>query len=131
MNEAVLRRESTYVDLVLWALQRYPDEVAIIDGDEQLTYRQVADRMSQLVSALGKLGFARGNGLMVLSGNMIESLLVGLAVRCLGAWSGALHPLGSVDDRRSSWRTPRHSASCSTRASTRRTRRRSRNGCRR
>jgi len=36
---------------------------------------------------------------MVLSGNRADSLLVGLAARMLGAWSGALHPLGSTEDQ--------------------------------
>ena len=96
---SVLRREASYLDLTLWALDRFPDRVAIVDGDVQLTYRQVRDRLAQLAAALDKLGFTRGNGLMVLSGNMIESLLVGLAVRALGSWSGALHPMGSVEDQ--------------------------------
>ncbi len=99
VNDQVLRRDATYVDLVLWALERYPDHVAIVDGDVELTYAQVRDRISQLASALAKLGFGRGNGLMVLAGNMTEPLLVGLAVRTLASWAGALHPLGAVDDQ--------------------------------
>jgi fatty-acyl-CoA synthase len=95
----VLRREASFLDLVLWALDRFPDRVAIVEDDRQLTYRQVRDRLSQLATALAKLGFGRGNGLMTLAGNQAEALLAGLAVRTLGCWAGALHPLGSVDDQ--------------------------------
>ena len=94
-----LRREATYVDLLLWALDRFPDRVALIEGEREVTYREVRDRISQLATALGRLGFERGNGVMVLSGNLAEALLVGLAVRTLGSWQGALHPLGSVEDQ--------------------------------
>src|SRR3954471_12711580 len=95
----VLRREASFLDLVLWALDRFPDRVAIVEDERELTYRQVRDRLSQLSMALDKLGFGRGNGLMVLSGNQAEALFVSLAVRTLGSWAGALHPLGSADDQ--------------------------------
>src|SRR5207244_2082464 len=94
-----LRAEASFLDLTLWALRRFPDRIAIVEDDRQLTYRDVSDRLSQLAGALGDRGFARGNGLMVLAGNRADALLVGLAVRMLGAWSGALHPLGSADDQ--------------------------------
>src|SRR5207237_678662 len=84
---------------MLWALRRFPDRVALVDDDRQLTYREVADRIAQLAVALAERGFARGNGLMVLAGNHADALLIGLAVRTLGAWSGALHPLGSAEDQ--------------------------------
>src|SRR6266542_5950358 len=95
----VLRREASCLDLVLWALDRFPDRVAIVEGGRERTYRQVRDRLSQLAGALGRMGFGRGNGLMVLSGNEAEALFVSLAVRTLGSWAGALHPLGSPDDQ--------------------------------
>src|SRR4029079_10217344 len=95
----VLRREATFLDLVLWALDRFPDRVAIVEEDRELTYRHVRDRLSPLSTAPVKLGFGRGNGLMVLSGNQAEALFVSLAVRTLGSWAGALHPLGSADDQ--------------------------------
>jgi fatty-acyl-CoA synthase len=95
----VLRREASFLDVALWALDRFPDRVAIVEEDRELTYRDVRDRLTQLAGALGKLGFGLGNGLMVLSGNRAEALFVGLAVRALGSWAGALHPLGSPDDQ--------------------------------
>ena len=96
--DQVVRREQTYVDLVLWALGRYPERIAIVDGDRRLTYREVADRVSQLSGVFSEIGIARGNGLMVLSGNVAEALLVGVAARVVGGWQGALHPMGSASD---------------------------------
>jgi fatty-acyl-CoA synthase len=98
-RDAQLRRDVSYLDLTLWALRRFPDRVALIEDDRQLTYRDVEGRIAQLAGALAERGFTRGNGLMVLAGNNVDALLIGLAVRALGAWSGALHPLGSAEDQ--------------------------------
>lgn len=91
-------RGQTYVDLVRWALGRYPERIAIVDGDRRMTYRDVADRVSQLCGAFSEIGIARGSGLMVLSGNVAEALLVAVAARMVGGWHGALHPMGSASD---------------------------------
>ena len=63
----VLRREASFLDMVLWALDRFSDSVAIVENDRELTYRDVRDRLAQLAGALHKLGLGRGNGLVVLS----------------------------------------------------------------
>jgi fatty-acyl-CoA synthase len=94
-----LRPEQTYVDAVLWAFDRYPDRVALIDGERTITYAKARDRVAQLVGALARLGFGKGSGLLVLAGNHPDSLLVGVAVRALGGRAGALHPLGSAEDQ--------------------------------
>jgi fatty-acyl-CoA synthase len=99
MSDIELRSEASYIDLTVWALERFSDRIAIIEGGEELTYRQVADRISQYAGALVALGFGPGRGLMVLSGNRSDALLVGLAARSIGCWAGSLHPLGSVDDQ--------------------------------
>jgi fatty-acyl-CoA synthase len=94
----LLRPEPSYVDLMLWALDRFPDRIALVEEGCALTYSEVRDRMSQLAGALQTRGFGRGNGLMVLSGNAADPLLVSLAVRTLGCWQGSLHPMGSAED---------------------------------
>jgi fatty-acyl-CoA synthase len=99
VTDTDLRREASIIDLAAWALDRFADRVAIIDGDKELTYRDLRDRISQYAGALSALGFGPGKGLMVLSGNRADALLVGFAARSLGCWSGSLHPLGSVDDQ--------------------------------
>ena len=99
MTDDAMRPEPSYVDLVLWALDRFPDRVALVEESRELTYREVRDRISQLAGALRARGFGHGNGLMTLSGNASDALLVGLAVRTLGSWQGSLHPMGSADDQ--------------------------------
>jgi fatty-acyl-CoA synthase len=94
-----LRPGTTFIDLVLWALDRFPERVAIVEDGRKITYRQARDQIARLAGALAGRGFGRGTGLMVLAGNTADSLFAGLAVRTLGAWSGALHPLGSADDQ--------------------------------
>jgi fatty-acyl-CoA synthase len=99
VTDPALRRDASFVDLAVWALERFDDRVAIVEGEREMTYRQVADRISQYAGALAALGFGPGKGLMVLSGNRADALFIGFAARALGCWAGALHPLGSVDDQ--------------------------------
>ncbi len=99
MTDDAMRPEPSYVDLVLWALDRFPERIALVEENRELTYREVRDRISQLAGALRARGFGHGNGLMTLSGNASDALLVGLAVRTLGSWQGSLHPMGSADDQ--------------------------------
>ena len=99
MTDDEMRPEPSYVDLVLWALDRFPERIALVEENRELTYREVRDRISQLAGALRARGFGHGNGLMTLSGNASDALLVGLAVRTLGSWQGSLHPMGSADDQ--------------------------------
>jgi fatty-acyl-CoA synthase len=94
-----LRRESTLADLSLWALDRFPDRVAIVQDDRQWTYREVRGRVSQLMAVLAARGFGRGHGLVQLSGNNAESLFVLFAAAALAGRQGSLHPLGSLDDQ--------------------------------
>ena len=93
-----LRREPTFIDLFVWALERFPDRIAFIEGDTTTTYAQARVRISQLARALQARGFGPNTGVMTLSGNRADALLAGMALRCLGGWSGALHPLGSAED---------------------------------
>jgi fatty-acyl-CoA synthase len=93
-----LRREPTFIDLFVWALERFPDRVAFVEGENVMTYAQARARISQLARALETRGFGPNTGLMTLSGNRADALLAGMASRCLGGWSGALHPLGSAED---------------------------------
>lgn len=93
-----LRAGSTQTSLTIWALERFPDRVALVDGPRSWTGREVLARMAQYVALFDALGFTRGTGLMVLAPNSAESLIATLAVRASGAWASALHPLGSVGD---------------------------------
>jgi fatty-acyl-CoA synthase len=98
-STSMLQGEATFVDLALWALARFPDSVAFIEDGGPTTYREALDAISRYAQELSDRGYGPGEGLVVLSGNRADALLCGLAVRALGAWSSALHPLGSTEDQ--------------------------------
>ena len=63
------------------AAQRYPDRVAVIDGDIRLTYRALNARIDSLALALRALGVGRGDRVAVLQANNHQFMeaLVGIA----------------------------------------------------
>src|SRR5204863_266662 len=62
----------TIGEMIVHAIDRYPDRVAFIDGDARMTYRALGDRISQAISAFRALGLVRGDCVVQLSGNRPE-----------------------------------------------------------
>ncbi|HKU95872.1 MAG TPA: AMP-binding protein [Vineibacter sp.] len=89
---------TTYADMMVSGLDRFPDRVALIDGAERVTYRDLKARVSQTGQALQRLGLRRGDGLAQLSNNRIAAVVTQLAAYLLGLRYTPLHPLGSPDD---------------------------------
>lgn len=85
-------------DLIVQALARHPDRIAIIDDQKQLTYRQLARRIGQAMSAFTALGLKRGDGVVQLAGNRGDVFVVMAAVYLLGLRSISLHGMGGLDD---------------------------------
>jgi fatty-acyl-CoA synthase len=56
-------------DFLTRARRLYPDKVAIVDGDERFTYRQLQERVDRLSNALLDLGLERGDRVCILSPN--------------------------------------------------------------
>lgn len=75
----------TIADLVDEMAARYPDQEAIVYGDERLTYAQMRGQVHRLAKGLYKLGVRRGDKVALLMGNQTEWLLVDFAVTLLGA----------------------------------------------
>jgi fatty-acyl-CoA synthase len=89
---------SSYADILVSALRRFPERTALIDGSAILSYRDLSARISQVMRALKKLGLKRGDGLAQLSHNSAASAVTQLACYVLGIRYVPLHPLGSADD---------------------------------
>ena len=64
------------------ALSLWPDEPAVMCGSETLTYRDVADRVGRLATALANLGIEPGDRVAVLHRN---------CHRMLETYFGAVH----------------------------------------
>ncbi|MCW5729390.1 MAG: AMP-binding protein [Alphaproteobacteria bacterium] len=93
-----LYRGCSMGDLLLHAIRRFPDRVLMVHGGRQITYRDFARTLSQLLQALESLGLRRGDGLVQLSANRPEAFMVQCACYMLGLRYTPLHPLGSVED---------------------------------
>jgi long-chain acyl-CoA synthetase len=75
---------------------RYADRLAVLDGPERLTYRELGERARRFASGLRRLDIAPGARIVLLSGNRAEFLVVDSALFVGGyvrvAPSNRLHP---------------------------------------
>lgn len=98
MTSGDVHTPATYGAMLANALDRFPDRIALVDGPLQLSYRALADRLSQMAQALGQIGLTAGDGLAQLSSNCVDAVVVQLTCYLLGIRYVPLHPLGSADD---------------------------------
>ncbi|TYQ09712.1 UNVERIFIED_ORG: acyl-CoA synthetase (AMP-forming)/AMP-acid ligase II [Gordonia westfalica J30] len=64
---------------------RFPDRIAVIDGDRRVTHQELARRVRSVAHALQSMGVGRGDIVAVLLYNRIEFLEVMLAANRIGA----------------------------------------------
>ena len=84
--------------LLLRAIQRGGDQIALVDGDRSLTYRELGRRAGSLAAAFEAMGLEPGAALAQLSKNSLEAAVVIVAAFLAGLRYTPLHPLSSVDD---------------------------------
>ena len=77
--------------------RQFPDKVALICGDERLTYRQIEERANQLAHALIAAGVERGDRVVTVLPNSIESVLAIFATLKAGAVFVVLNPTTKAD----------------------------------
>lgn len=85
-------------DLLIHALNRFPDRIAIREGDSEITYQGLQDAISRYCQALAGLGLRKGDRVGLLSGNRPEVVFVNFALGLLGCCLVPLHPKGSLRD---------------------------------
>ena len=100
LRMAELRDPVTFCDLTLTALRRHAQREAFRQDGKSLTCAEVEEQISRMVALLGDRGFARGQGVGVLSPNRPEVFVVQTAPLFAGGRYTALHPLGSIEDHR-------------------------------
>src|ERR1700734_1994464 len=71
-------------DLATRSAARNPRQVAIVDGERRLTYRQFNEAANRLAHGLSSLGYGRGDALALMSGNSAEFLITYFACARLG-----------------------------------------------
>jgi fatty-acyl-CoA synthase len=97
-REPALSLGTTVSDLQLAALRRYPDQTALVVGDERFSYGEMAERISQVAQLFTSAGLKRGDGLAILSNNRVEVIFANWAAQSLGMRYTPLHPKGSEED---------------------------------
>ncbi len=95
-----LYRGSTYFDLILQGLRRWPEREAIVDaGGEALTYAALEERIWRTARALRDAGLTAGDGVAQLAANRVDTFVTMAAVLANGMRYTPLHPLGSLEDQ--------------------------------
>jgi fatty-acyl-CoA synthase len=56
-------------DFLTRAVRLYPEKIAVVDGDQRFSYRDLAERVDRLSNALLELGLERGDRVCILSPN--------------------------------------------------------------
>lgn len=98
MNASLLYGTATLAELLIAAMRRHARKIAFLDERGDITYQELAARVSQTVSLFEQLGLQRGDAVVQLAGNRVETFVVMMACYVFGAHSVALHPLGGDDD---------------------------------
>jgi len=71
-------------DLLTRSAARSPRQLAIVDGERRLTYREFNDAVNRLAHGFAGLGYARGDAVALMSGNRPEFLITYFACAKLG-----------------------------------------------
>lgn len=87
-------------ELYVRAVKRFPDRVALIDSEEEISYREMGERMSQFASVLYDCGLEPGSAIAQLSSNRVDAVCMLAAASMIGLRYTPLHPLGSESDQK-------------------------------
>ncbi len=90
----------TVGDMLLTAIARHGDRVALVDGQRAFTYRQLGAAIRQAIATLRAAGLQRGDTVAQLSGNRCEMFAVMAAAYVAGFRSVTLNPSSGLSDHR-------------------------------
>ena len=100
MADQRLYQGSTYFDLILQGLRRWPEREAIVDATGLgLSYAQLEQRIWQIARVLRDAGLKPGDGVAQLAANRVDTFATMAAVLANGMRYTPLHPMGSLEDQ--------------------------------
>jgi fatty-acyl-CoA synthase len=100
MTDNSLYQGSTYVDLILQGLRRWPQWEAIVDASGLgFTYAELEKRIWQIARVLRDAGLRSGDGVAQLAANRVDTFATMAAVLANGMRYTPLHPMGSLEDQ--------------------------------
>src|SRR5260370_14908700 len=88
----------TATTMVLRALARFPDRMAVVWDGGALHYRAASSLIGRLQAAMVAAGLSQGQTVAFLSANSAETWCAGVAASGLGLVTTWLHPLSAPDD---------------------------------
>src|SRR5713101_3048829 len=74
----------TLFQLLCEQAERFPERIAVICGERQATYRDLADAAGRIAAALRAAGFGHGERIGMLINNRLEWLETGFGAAALG-----------------------------------------------
>jgi len=89
----------TMGELFVRAVKRFPDRIALVDATQQITYREMGERMARYAAVLLGAGLKAGDGAAQLSANRVDAVCVIAAIAMAGLRYTPLHPLSSEADQ--------------------------------
>jgi amino acid adenylation domain-containing protein len=89
------------IDFLLQAAQEAPDAVALVGGSRRIQYRELASRAEALAGELKRRGLRRGDRVVLLAANEIDSAVSFWGVLAAGAVAVPVSPL--VKSEKLSW----------------------------
>ena len=97
-DEDALYEGGTLGETIISAIRRYPERVAFIAGDSQLTYREMGERIGRAIAMFDTLGLRPGDAVAQLSGNRPELFCIVAAAYIHGLRPVTLHAAASTPD---------------------------------
>ncbi|WP_018922665.1 long-chain-fatty-acid--CoA ligase [Salsuginibacillus kocurii] len=88
----------TLYQLLEQAADQYPEQLAVIDGSRELTYKEVKESVDQLAASLYQKGFTKGDRLAVVLPNSAEYIITYFATMRLGGIIVQVNPLYQLDE---------------------------------
>lgn len=100
MSDKSLYQGSSYFDLIVQGLRRWPEREAIVDASGLgLSYLELEQRIWRTAQALRDMGLKAGDGVAQLAANRVDTFVTMAAVLGNGMRYTPLHPLGSLEDQ--------------------------------
>jgi fatty-acyl-CoA synthase len=100
MADNSLYQGSTYFDLILQGLRRWPERDAIVDASGlSLSYAELEQCIWRTARALRDSGLQAGDGVAQLAANRVDTFVTMAAVLGNGMRYTPLHPMGSLEDQ--------------------------------
>ena len=84
-------------DFLADSARRLPDKVALVAGDERITYAELERRANALASSLARRGVERGDRVIVLMENSIDAAVAFWATLAANAVVSLVHPTTKED----------------------------------